>query len=131
MAIQNDLRAIGALAADSIEQLAKLIQNEAELAKTEIGAKVSGALRGVGYLAAASLFITPAIVLLLLALAQWLVTQGLSSPAAYAFAAIVGLGAGLILALVGLQRLKPENLTPDVTMTEIRRDIAAAEEITR
>ena len=68
---------------------------------------------------------------MLLALAQWLVTQGLSSPAAYALAAIVSLGAGLILAIVGMQRLKPENLTPDVTMKEIRRDIAAAEEITR
>jgi uncharacterized protein YacL len=131
MAIQNDLKAIGALAADSIEQLAKLIQNEAELAKTEISVKVSGALRGVAFLAAATLFITPAMVLLLLALAQWLVTQGLSPAAGYALAAIVGLVAGLILALIGLQRLKPENLTPDITMKEIRRDIAAAEEITR
>jgi hypothetical protein len=131
MAIQNDLRAIGQLAAESIEQLAKLVQNEAELAKTEIGAKIADALRGVAYLAAATLFITPAIVLLLLALAQWMVAQGMSSVAAHALAAIVALVIGAVLAMIGIQRLKPDNLTPKITVKEIRRDIAAAEEIAR
>src|SRR5688572_4699702 len=123
MAIQDDFRTISQLAGDSIEQLAKLVQNEANLAKTEISEKLSAALRGVAYLAVASLFITPAIVLLLLAMAQWLVQHGFGGPAAHAIAAAVALAFGAILALIGIQRLKPENLAPTVTMHEVQQDM--------
>lgn len=131
MAIHDDLRTISQLAGDSIEQLAKLVQNEATLAKTEISAKVAEALRGVVYLAAASLFITPAIVLALLALSQWLVAQGFGAGSAYLMSGVVALIIGGVLAMIGMQRLKAENLTPSITAREIRRDIAVAEEITR
>jgi uncharacterized protein YacL len=131
MGIQDDLRTIGHLAGDSVEQLAKLVQNEATLAKTEISAKLAEALRGVAYLAAATLFITPAITLTLLAMAQWLMQQGVAAAAAYLIAAAVGLGLGAILALIGIQRLKADNLAPTVTARQIERDMAVAKEITR
>jgi hypothetical protein len=131
MAIQDDLRTISQLAGDSVEQLAKLVQNEATLAKTEISAKLADALRGVVYLAAATLFITPAIMLALLAMTQWLVQQGVTTAAAYLIAAGVAFGLGAILALIGLQRFKAENLAPTETVRQIQRDMAVAEEITR
>lgn len=131
MSIQDDLQLIVRLAAESVEQLAKLIQNEANLAKAELSSKLSYALRGVGYLAAGSLFLTPAIALALLALAQWLMQQGLGAAVSYLLASALAFVLGASFILVGVRHLRPENLAPTVTAREVQRDIAAAEEITR
>lgn len=131
MALTDDLRTISHLAGDAVERLAKLVQNEADLAKAELSAKAADAGRAVGFLLGATLFITPAIVMLLLALAQWMMQSGFSPATAHLLAAMVALALGGILASIGLQRLKAWSLTPTATVREIQRDMSVARELVR
>ena len=131
MALSDDLHAIPRLFGNTIEQLGKLVQNEAELARTEISQKITQASIGIGYVAGAAILCVPVLVMLLLALALWLVALGLSPPLAHLAAAGCGVIVGAILALIGANYLKPDNLKPRVTIQQVQRDVATAKELAR
>jgi membrane protein implicated in regulation of membrane protease activity len=73
----------------------------------------------------------PALVLFLMALAQFLTGLGLSPVTAHFLSGLVGAALSAVLIMVGLNRLKPSELTPDVTIRQVQKDIAAAKEIAR
>ena len=127
----HDARLIPGLVGDAIEQLAKLVQNEVQLARAEIAEKVAQAGMGIGYVAAAGVLMIPALVVFLIALALWLNQQGFSPISSHLIAAGIGAGASVVLGLVGLNRLKPEKLTPTVTIQQVNRDVAAAKELAK
>jgi hypothetical protein len=131
MTLKDDVREIPALFGDAVEQLGKLVQNEAQLAKAEISEKVSHAMRGVAMLAAAAMFVGPVLVMLLIARAMFLHRAGLSEPLAFLVSAVVGGLLAAILMLVGKSYLKPEALTPTVTLREVKADIGTAKELVR
>lgn len=131
MRLADDLRSISQLAGDAVEQLAKLVQNEATLAKAELSAKVGEAGKAIGFLLAAALFATPAIVMLLMALAQWMIENGWSSAGAYLIAGLVALAIGGVLAMVGIMKFKSWSPAPTVTVAEIQRDVSVAKELVR
>lgn len=131
MSLSQDLNDIPTLFGDAIEQLGKLVQNEAQLARTEMTEKITQGGIGIAYLAGAAAFGIPVLVMLLMALAIVLVELGLSPVLAYLASAAVGAVFGGILATVGFNRLKPENLTPRVTIRELGRDVATAKELVR
>ena len=122
-------RSIPELFSDAVGQLAKLIGNEFELARTELSEKVSQAGRAAGMIGAGAVILIPALVLLLFAFSAALIRSGLSEPVAYL---IVGLGAALLsagLIAVGMRRLSGGALKPKVTLDQIQRDKAAAKEM--
>jgi hypothetical protein len=131
MALSNDLHTIPKLFGDAVEQLGKLVQNEAQLAKAELSQKITQIGIGAAYVGGAAILCIPVLVLLLIALALWLTQLGLGPIAAHFAAA--GIGAILcgILAMIGMSYLKPENLKPKVTMREVGRDVATAKELAR
>ena len=132
MALSNDLHSISRLVGDAFEQLGKLVQNEAELARTEMSEKLAQAGAGAVYLAGAAVIAIPVLTLILIAFALFLTDAfGLSPAAAHAIAAGAGAAIAAVLATVGLSYLKPENLKPKVTIRQVERDMAAAKEITR
>ena len=77
------------------------------------------------------LLMVPALVLFLIALALFLTNQGMSPVAAHLLAGVIAAGASAVLIVSGLSRLKPSALTPDTTIRQIQKDIAAAKEIAR
>jgi uncharacterized membrane protein YgcG len=129
--ISNDINEISKLAGTAVEQLGKLVQNEAQLARAEVSEKVVQAGIGAAYVAGAAALMMPVLVLLLIALAIWLTRMGLSPVTAHLVSAAVGALISAILAWIGVQRLKPENLQPKVTARQVRRDVAAAGELAR
>ena len=131
MSLSSDPRSIPELFGDAIEQLGKLVQNEVQLARAEISQKAAEAGMGAAYVGAAAILCIPVLVLLLMALAQWLIQMGFSPVASHLMAAAVGALVSVVLGLVGLNRLKPENLTPTVTMRQVKRDVAAAKEMVK
>jgi hypothetical protein len=131
MSLSDNVRSIPALFGDAIEQLGKLVSNEVQLARAELSQKVAQAAMGVAYVAAAGVLMIPVLVVLLLALALWLVEMGFSPIVSHLIAAAVGAAVSVIVGLVGLNRLKPEKLTPTVTIQQIERDVAAAKELAR
>ena len=129
--LRTDARSISRLLGDAVEQLSQLLQTEIRLARAELADKAAIAGTGAGLLFGGMLLIVPALVLFLMALALFLVEQGMSPITAHVLAGVVGAALGGVLIVVGLQRLKPSSLTPDTTIRQVQKDIAAAKEIVR
>jgi hypothetical protein len=129
--LSKDASSIPAMVGDAIEQLDKLVRNEVQLARAEISEKVGQAGIGVAYVAAAGVLMIPALVVLLMALALWLNDMGMSLVVSHLIAGAIGAGLSVVVALIGLNRLKPKSLTPTVTIYQIEQDAAAAREFVK
>jgi hypothetical protein len=131
MALSEDFHSIPRLFGDAVEQLGKLVQNEAQLAKAELAEKITQAGIGAGYIGAAAVLCIPVLVLLLISLALYLVQMGVSPATAHLAAA--GCGAVLcgVLAMMGLSYFKSDQLKPKVTIQQVERDVATAKELVR
>jgi hypothetical protein len=129
--LSEDLHAIPGLLGDTAEQLGKLLQNEAQLARAELSQKMSQAATGLAYVLGAALLGIPVLVLLLISLALFLVQQGLAPALAHLVAAGVGLAVAIVLALVGSKYLKPAELKPRMTLHQVERDVQTAKELAR
>jgi hypothetical protein len=127
----SEERSISQLLGDSLAELAKLVQNEADLARAELREKVEIAGSAVKLIAAGAILLIPALVLLLFAVASGLIAMGLSAPLAYlltGFATAIIAGAVI---WIGVGRLSGDALKPFATLEEIRRDQAVAKELIR
>jgi hypothetical protein len=120
-------RTVPELFTDLISQITSLFRTEVQLARTEMGEKVSQAGTGVALIVGAAVLLIPALLVLLLAAVTALTHQGGLEP--YWSSLIVGGAAliiGLILALVGMSRLKARNLAPRRTIEQLQSDAAFA-----
>jgi thiol:disulfide interchange protein len=129
--LSHDARSISRLIGDAFEQLAQLVQTEIRLARAELADKATSAGIGVGLLFGGLLLIVPALVLLLIAMALFLIQRGMSPVGAHVLSGLLGAVLGGVLIGIGLQRLKPSSLSPDTTIRQVKKDIAAAKEIAR
>ena len=124
-------RTIPELLSDVLAQLAKLIGNEFDLAKTELSTKAGQVGRGVMLIGIGAVFLMPALVMLLLAAAAALMQAGYTDPVAYL---MTGGAAVLIVAIligVGISRLSGDALNPSMTLEQLQRDKMAAKEMLR
>jgi hypothetical protein len=122
-------RTIPELLSDVLAQLAKLIGNEFDLAKTELSTKAGEVGRGVMLIGIGAVFLMPALVTLLLAAAAALMHAGYSDSVAYL---LTGGAAALIAAIligVGISRLSGDALKPSMTLEQLQRDKVAAKEM--
>jgi Putative Actinobacterial Holin-X, holin superfamily III len=130
MTSRND-RSIPELFSDAFSQLAKLIGNEFDLAKTELSQKAGQVGRGVAIIGAGAVILIPALVILLFAAAAVLMHAGFSDPVAY----LITGGAAAILAValvtIGIGRMSGDALKPSMTIDQIQQDQAAAKEMVR
>jgi hypothetical protein len=127
----RDERSIAQLFGDSISELTKLVQNELDLARAEIVQKLSLGTAAAKLIAVGAIFLTPGIVLVLLAIAAELTVLGLSQPLAYLLS---GVGALIIVGILvgfGMSRLSATALKPTATLGQIRQDKAMATEFMR
>jgi hypothetical protein len=131
MAATNDERTVSQLFGDTLSELAKLIQNEVDLAGAELKEKLGLVGGAIGFIAAGPILLIPSLVLLLFALASWFIILGVAAPLAYLAA---GLGAAIVaLALVwiGVGRLSADALKPAAIINELERDKKLAKELMR
>ncbi len=126
----SDQRTITGLVSDAVNQFSKLIRNEVAIARAELAAKASEAATGVGLLVGGALLLIPPMVLLLMALAAWLVELGLRASLSNLIAGALGFVVSAVLAWVGMTKLNPEHLKPKRTINELERDVAAVKELT-
>lgn len=119
---KTDIRAITTLVGDALSQFAKLFQNEIDLAKAELGEKAQQVGVAAGFLVGAVVLVIPALVMALFALSAALVAGGWSAAGAHLLSALVAVIIAGILAFMGMQRLKPENLKPEQTINQLERD---------
>lgn len=130
MSLVDRSHALSRLLGEGVEQLGDLLQTEIQLAQAELSEKVADAGRGVTWLAATAVIFIPVITLLLVAFALWLRdAAGMSLALSMLISALLGAVVGAICAFAGMQYLQPKNLKPNITLEQIRRDIAAAKDI--
>lgn len=123
-----DNRSVPELFTDALNQFSKLVRNELQLARKELSFKAGEAMTAVGVLFCAGLFLIPALVELLAALAAWMEELGTGRPVAHLIAGAVGLVIVAILGGIGMNRLKANALVPERTLNQIQQDVAAAKE---
>ncbi|HVR68373.1 MAG TPA: phage holin family protein [Verrucomicrobiae bacterium] len=131
MSTQTENKSLSELLSDAANNLNALVRNEVRLARAEFAAKVSRAAVGLAILVAGVAMIGAAMVLVLLALAGWLVEMGLSQPAAYLIAGLSGAAIGACLARIAVSRLKADGIAPTRTIEQLHRDALVAKEMVR
>jgi len=126
-----DGRSLSQLLGDAMQQLSKLMQNEIDLAKAELGEKASQVASSAAMFAAGGLFVIPALTLALFALAAALVQAGWSQPVSYLFAAVLAAVVAAILFAIGVNRLSAGQLAPQETLTQLDKDKQLAKRAVR
>jgi hypothetical protein len=124
-------RTIPELLSDVLAQLAKLIGNEFDLAKTELSTKAGQVGRGVMLIGIGAVFLMPALVMLLLAAAAALMHAGYTDTVAYLMTGGAAVLIAAILIGVGISRLSGDALNPSMTLEQLQRDKMAAKEMLR
>lgn len=122
-------RSLPDIVIDLFHQLTGLLGNEAQLARAEMSEKLdkligAGVILGVG-----ALLLLPGLVLLLAAVAAFLVDAGMRPGVAALIAGGGALLIGGILMMVGLNRLKSVRLVPNKTLRQIQQDAAVLKEV--
>jgi uncharacterized membrane protein YqjE len=128
---QSDLRTLSTLLGEALSQFAKLVQNEVDLAKAELGEKVQKAGGAVGFIGAAAVLVMPGLVMALFALSAALVTAGWSQPLSYLVSAILAFVVAGVLFGIGIGRLNTRNLAPRETMRQLEKDKNTVKEMMR
>jgi hypothetical protein len=106
----------------AVSQTADLVQAEFRLARAELAEKMSAFRTGLVMILIGAIFLIVALGMVLQALVGVLIAAGLSAPAAILLVAGGAAAAGLVLFLMGQNRLKPAELTPDRTLNSLSRD---------
>jgi uncharacterized membrane protein YqgA involved in biofilm formation len=131
MAQINPDRSIAGILTEVFSQFATLVRTESELARTELSEKFSQVGAALALIVAGAVLLMPALVILLEAGVTALEETGLES---YWSALAVGGGVllvGLLLLMLGVNRLKVRRLLPDKTLTQLQEDASAARRQTR
>jgi xanthine/uracil permease len=123
-------RSIGALFSDLARETSLLLRQEVALAKAEIAEKASQAGMGVGMLAAGG-FVAFAGLLYLLAAAMLALGKVVDLWLAALIVGVVVMAIGGILAYVGMNKFKSDNLVPRRTIRTLKDDTEWAKEQAR
>ena len=125
---QDQDRSIGELLGQLSEDMGLLVRQEVQLARTEIGEKVSTLTGDLVSLGAGAMVAHTGAMALVAALILLLVSLGIT---AWFSALIIGgvlAGAGYSMILKGRQNLKRADLTPTRTMATLKDDVQWAKE---
>jgi hypothetical protein len=129
--VEQHNRSVPELFNDIVAQLSSLFRKEVQLARAEVGEKVSQAGGAAGSIAVGGVLLLGALIMLLHALAALIVYLGLAPGWAYLITGVVVALIGYFVLRGGLSRLKASNLTPQRTVEQLSRDAAVAKEQVR
>ena len=116
------------LLADAMSQMARLVESEIRLVRTELGEKLSAAVRAVAIIAVAAVVLLAAVFVLLLGIVYLLVFFGLQPFVAYFVVGAVAAIVGGIMVYIALRRLSPSGLKPRRSINQIGKDAKAIKE---
>jgi hypothetical protein len=124
-------RPLSALFSDLWRETTTLVHEEVELAKAELGEKMSQVTTGIGEIATGGAILLAGFVVLLFAAAGAL-ELALPEPHANWLAPLIVGGVAMVIGFIALARgranMKANNLAPERTMASLRRDADLAKE---
>lgn len=110
------------LFADALTHLSRLVETEIRLVKTEIGEKISMAVKAVATLIVAAVLLIAALILILQGVVEVLIYFGLQPfLASFIVGALVAIAGGLAI-WIALRSLSVENLKPNRAINQIGKD---------
>ncbi len=115
----------------ALNQVSTLFRKEIQLARAEMGEKVSQVTGAITPLVAGGGLLLGAVVVLLLALVSLLVSFGISVGWSQLIVGVAAALIGYLLINSGLSRLKATNLMPNRTAEQLSRDAQVAKEQVR
>ena len=125
-------RSIPDLLGDLVGQTSTLVRKEVQLARAEVGEKVTEAAAAGASLGIGGALLLGALIIALQALAAFLVQWfGLSPGLSLLLVALLAAGGGYVILRGGLAKLKASNLTPDRTVAQLSRDADVVKEQVR
>ncbi|HVG49135.1 MAG TPA: phage holin family protein [Rubellimicrobium sp.] len=127
MSFDADPRPTGSLLSDAVNQLTRLVRGEVALAKAEVAQNIRSAGLGAGFLVGAIVLVFVALNVLVFALVAALgelIGPGWSA----LIVGVIILVVAAILAMRGLNALKPENLAPSRTVRNVQADAQTIKE---
>ena len=128
MATRDSSRPLASVMTQVVSDLAFLLQTEFRLARAEVGEKMSQAANGAMFLGIAAVLSLAGLFVLLLAAVRWLEIAGMADQWGYLLVGVVTLGAGVLLAMKGVNNFKASSLKPDRTIEQLRADYSVAKE---
>jgi hypothetical protein len=118
----TDPRSLGELFADLARDTRTLIQQEIELAKTELAANASRMTGSVTMIVAGGLIAYGGLLAIVAAVVLGLIALGLPAWAAALLGGLVVAGIGYALIRAGLASFRPSELTPHQTIETLKED---------
>lgn len=122
MDAEKDNRSLSQLIVDLQRESSTLVRDEVALVRAEINEKVSQALNGVISLLMGALVAFSALIIVLIAVAELLITFDIVGWLAYLIVGAIVLIIGVVMLMKGKSNLQPANLAPQRTAEELRRD---------
>ncbi len=110
------------LATTAMAQTADLVQTEFRLARVELAEKMGAFRSGLIMMLVGAIFLIVALGMALQALVGVLIAAGLSPAAAILLVAGAAAIVGLVLFVIGRNRLTPSELAPDRILNALSRD---------
>jgi uncharacterized membrane protein YqjE len=106
----------------AFSQTADLLQTEFRLAKVELAEKMTAVRAGLIMILLGAIFLIAALGMILQALVSILINSGVAPSVAILLVAGGSAVIGLVLFLMGQNRLDPAELSPDRTLNSLSRD---------
>ena len=122
MAMIEDDRSLGEMFAELSRDTRTLIQQEVQLAKTELSEKASKMAKGAALVAGGGLIAYGGLLTVIAAVVLILIALGLPPWAAAGLAGGLVAGLGFMLIRSGLTALRPQVLTPRKTIETLKED---------
>ena len=122
MAPSTDERSIGELFAELSRETRTLIQQEIQLAKTELTEKARRLAKGTAFIVGGALLAYGGVLAIVAAVVLVLIALGLPAWAGALLGGIVVSGAGYLLIRSGLAALRVQELAPRQTIESLKED---------
>ena len=122
MATTKDERTLGEMFAELSRETRTLVQQELQLAKTELTEKASRMGKGAGLIVGGGLIAYGGLLAIIAAMVLITIALGVPPWAAALVGGMLAAGIGYLLIRSGLAALKPQELTPRKTIDTLKED---------
>jgi uncharacterized membrane-anchored protein YhcB (DUF1043 family) len=122
MATTKDERTLGEMFAELSRETRTLVQQELQLAKTELTEKASKLGKGAGLIVGGGLIAYGGLLAIIAAMVLITVALGVPPWVAALVGGVLAAGIGYLLIRSGLAALKPQELTPRKTIDTLKED---------
>ena len=128
MSVRDSRTPLSSVVARALNEIATLMRTELRLARVEVVEKIGSIANGGMMIGVGLVLVMAALMVILLAIVEWLVVAGLPREWSLLLIGIVAAVIGIVFALRGLRRIKELPIVPERTMEQLKADMGIVKE---